>query len=635
MSETQVGVSGRPATRKSPFLIAVTALAILFGIVALALAGWGWTIELPARPNPPAETHMLWVDVVVRAVKVLLLSDIYYEDLSAANARLPLEWARAFGVASSLLFGVRLLLYAIGSHIHALWFRATSGGHDVIVGDGPAAVEYAGDHGRLFAKRRAIHLAAERAPTTRRLATFARGGSLENQLRASAAFRAKRIVVDEGDDADTWQTAQAIARKCGKTEILAHISDPWMRDRLSREVPTAKLTPFSYAAGAARQAMLAHPPYLIAGKLGAPAQHILIVGFGQVGQSVAREFIVTCVSPQLSRMMVTVVDPQATRIETDFRSRHPDLCTPKDGSPPASDANVDFGFFEGDFRLQDDKLFDFIRKRSQASEVCAVYIAIDLERRPLGLALALRAMATQEKLFRAPIFVCAQHGAGLPAIRQGAGYVAGDITKPDELIAREREAAQDGRLFNLSVVSFGSWPDAFDGAGLIERDHDGQAQRFHKEYSRLAADVAREKNPQLPPPEITKWAALSDQLRISNRRVAAHIRAKAHAAGFDLHGWLDQQRGGWQTHDLPPAADGFKLDDRDFMLRMAKLEHQRWMLDRYLDGWKLGPRDDYARMRPDLIPFEKLALESVHKDDEVIKTTKALLADANPGRKRR
>ncbi len=634
MAETQAGVSGRPATRKSAFLIAITALAVLFGVVALALAGWGWSIELsdPTTEHPRASA--LWVDIVIRTAKVLLLSDIYYAEF-VEPARLPLEAARAFGVASSLLFGVRLLVYAIGSHIHAIWFRATSGGHDVIVGDGVAAVEYAGNHWQLFDKRRAIHLAPERQPTARRLATFARSGSLENQLRAAAAFRAKRILVDEGDDADTWQTAQAIARKCRKAEVLAHITDPWMRDRLSREALTARLTAFSYASGAARQVMLAHPPYLLAGKLGAPAQHILIIGFGQVGQSVAREFIVTSVSPKTPQMMVTVVDPLASRIETDFRSRHPDLCTPKDGPAPRTGAHVDFGFLEGDFRLQDKQLFAFIRERSKASEICAVYVAIDLERRPLGLALALRAMATQEKLFRAPIFVCAQHGAGLPDVRQGAGYIAGDMAKPEELIAREREATQDGRLFNLSVSSFGSWPDAFDGAGLTEQELDGQAQRFHKEYSRLAADVARAKNPQEPPREITKWAVLPDQFRISNRRVAAHIRAKAHAAGFDLHDWLDKQKGGWQTHDLPPSAAHFALTDPNFMHGMAKLEHQRWMLDRYLDGWKLGPRDDYARMRPDLIPFEDLKPEAVHKDDEVIKTTKALLEDANPGKKRR
>ncbi|MDP3496047.1 MAG: hypothetical protein Q8R82_23290 [Hyphomonadaceae bacterium] len=638
MTQAEAGISGRPATRKSIFLILISALAVLFGVVALALAAYGWTFEPEVTQDP---LYMRITDITVRTIKVLLLSDIYYEPIEHPE-KWPLETARALGVASSLLFGVRLLLYAIGSHIHAMWFRFTSSNHDVIIGAGPAAEEYAGNHGALFKSRRAIRLADERAPTAKRLATYARTGTLENQLRIAAASRARRILVDEGDDADTWQSAQAIARKCRKAEVLAHITDPWMRDRLSREAPTARLTPFSYAGGAARQVMLAHPPYLLAQKLKAPAQHILIVGFGQVGQSAAREFIVTCVSPLFPHMMVTVVDPQAGRLETDFRSRHPDLCKPKNAVGAGDGSQIDFGFFEGDFRLNDEKLFAFIRERSKASEICAVYVAVDLERRPLGLALALRAMATQEKLFRAPVFVCAQHGAGLPAVHQGAGYVGGGETGKDR-IALERQAEQDSRLCDLRVVSFGSWPEAFDGAGLLEQDLDGQAKRFHKEYERLRAEEARRTDPAAPQMDAQPWEVLPDQLRVSNRRVAAHIRAKAHAAGFELGAWLDSRKGGWGTHDLPPAAhvlpgepdDALTAESAGQMRTLGELEHRRWMLDRYLDGWRKGERDDYARLRPDLIPFSEIAETSKKKDYTVIRTTRMLLEGKAPGGKRR
>lgn len=638
MTQAEAGISGRPATRKSISLILISSLAILFGVIALVLAAYGWTFEPEVTQDP---LYMRITDIAVRTVKVLLLSDIYYEPIEHVE-KWPLETARAFGTASSLLFGVRLLLYAIGSHIHAMWFRFSSNNHDVIIGNGPAAEEYAGHHGALFSRRRAIRLAEERAPTARRLATYARAGTLENQLRTAAASRAKRILVDEGDDADTWQSAQAIARRCKKAEVLAHITDPWMRDRLSREAPTARLTPFSYAGGAARQVMLAHPPYLLAEKLNAPALHILIVGFGQVGQSTAREFIVTSVSPMFPRMMVTVVDPQAMRLETDFRSRHPDLCKPKNAAGADDGSQVDFGFFEGDFRLNDDKLFAYIRERSKASEICAVYIAVDLERRPLGLALALRAMATQEKLFRAPVFVCAQHGAGLPAVHQGAGYVGGATTSK-ERIALERQAEQESRLCDLRVVSFGSWPEAFDGAGLLEQELDGQAKRFHREYERLRAEESRRADPTTPQMDGQPWEVLPDQLRVSNRRVAAHIRAKAHAAKFDLAGWLDSKKGGWATHDLPPAAhllpsetdEELAGEAAERMRALGELEHRRWMLDRYLDGWRKGERDDYARLRPDLVPYGDVPEASKKKDYVVIRTTRMLLEGKAPGGKRR
>ena len=71
------------------------------------------------------------------------------------------------------------------------------------------------------------------------------------------------------------------------------------------------------------------------------------------------------------------------------------------------------------------------------------------------------------------------------------------------------------------------------------------------------------------------------------------------------------------------------------MRMLGELEHRRWMLDRYLDGWRKGERDDYARQRPDLIPFAALDETSKKKDYTVIRTTRTLLEGKAPGGKRR
>lgn len=607
MSETQASANGGPVAGRPLVLVAITTLAILFGVVALTLAAWGWTYEPEVTQDPPL---MRGIDIAVRTVKVLLLSDIYYEPIEGP-LKWPLELARSLGTASSLLFGVRLLLYAVGSQMHALWFRAQSSDHDVIIGGGPAAVEYARNFQTLFGKSRAIRLAEERAPTMKRLATYARRGSIDNQIRAAVGKRARRVVIDEGDDADTWQIAQAFARACPKAEVLAHITDPWMRDRLSREEGRPGLAAFSYAGGAARQIMLAHPPFLLARKFGAAVQHILIVGFGQVGQSLAREFISTSLIDSDVKMMVTVVDPDAARIEPEFRGRYEGLA-----------GVVDFNFIAGDFRLSSVELMGKIQQRNGLALICAVYVAIDQDSRPLGLAMALREMAAQKGLFGAPIFLCAQHGAGLPTVRQGAGFIE---RAPADLIKLERRATAENKLCNLRIVSFGSWPDAFDGAGLLEPKFDAQARRFHEQYGKLLAQHAREREPGNEPPPVTPWDILEDQLRVSNRRVASHMRAKASVAGFDLGSWLESEGGCWKTHDLPPAAEYFHIDEPEFMGRMARFEHTRWMLDRYLDGWQYGERrDNHARIRPELVPFDQLDPANVHKDDEVIRTTQTL-----------
>jgi hypothetical protein len=402
--------------------------------------------------------------------------------------------------------------------------------------------------------------------------------------------------------------------------VLAHIRDPWIRDRLSRdrsstERATPKLTPFSYAGGAARQVMLAHPPYLLAKALELPAQHILIVGFGQVGESIAREFIVTSLVPGETKLMITVVDPDALTLAADFEGRHEELVK-----------HVDFNFIAGDFRLADARPEGFyatLKKRIAKAPICAVYVAIDLEHQPLGLAFAIRAAALRHGLFLAPVFVCAQHGAGLPTVRHGTGLVGGPAEVQEE---REKQAVAEGKLCNLRVVSFGSWPDAFDGAGMLEHPFDAQARRYHDVYSRNYAEAERKRTGSVTG-GIRSWDDLPDQLRVSNRRAAAHMRAKGFAAGYDLGRWLQSDKGFRESHELPPAHAAFGAGDAPDVA-MARLEHERWMLDRFLDGWRPGGRSDYYRTRQTLVPFDQLDADEIAKDNAVVETTRTLMKEA-------
>ena len=253
------------------------------------------------------------------------------------------------------------------------------------------------------------------------------------------------------------------------------------------------------------------------------------------------------------------------------------------------------------FRLADtraDGLIDRLKKRVAKAPICAVYVAIDLEHQPLGLAFAIRAMALRHGLFLAPIFVCAQHGAGLPPVRHGVGLVGGPTDVQEE---REKQAVAEGKLCNLRVVSFGSWPAAFDGAGMFEHPYDAQARRYHEEYGRNFASHERRNAGAVTRRAQRRGTTLPDQLRISNRRAAAHMRAKAFVMNYDLGRWLAADNGYRECHELPPAAGAFPAADEPDMA-MAKLEHQRWMLDRFLDGWRPGGRSDYYRTRQDAHP---------------------------------
>lgn len=39
---------------------------------------------------------------------------------------------------------------------------------------------------------------------------------------------------------------------------------------------------------------------------------------------------------------------------------------------------------------------------------------------------------------------------------------------------------------------------------------------------------------------------------------------------------------------------------------MAKMEHNRWNAERWLAGWRKGPKDPGSKLNPNLIEWEKL-----------------------------
>ncbi|MEZ5937618.1 MAG: RyR domain-containing protein [Hyphomonadaceae bacterium] len=576
-------------------------VTIFTGFGAFGCAFYGWTLD--REPQGVWD----WIEVGARSFHAFFLSDFYFDEVKE-QAQIPIALARTLAIAFTLLVAGRIVIAALGAWFARRMLRGRSG-HDVVVGDGPAAREYA----RLGLTRKVTLVDDDLPDELGQVATLRRRRPFSEQLKAANAKRARRILVDEGDDAATWHTAQEAARTCKGAEILAFVRDPWLQERLSRVDADSNLTPFSYASGVARQVMLAHPPYLAARRLNAPAQHILVIGFGQVGQALIREFLSTSIHPDPGGLMVTAIDPNMLTLKEDFAARHPALNT-----------QADIHYLTGDIRLEDGALLSVLRERCASAEFCAVYVAVQDSALPMSLAVAVKDKAERLNLFRAPIFVCAEHGSGLPRVRQGPGLVGEPCQTPEERSELEARSQSENCLFDLRLVSFGAWRSALDGSGLMEPDLDRHARKLHEAYRRNTG--ALEPGAVLRPSQ-QPWEKLSDEYRVANRRAAAHIRAKAAAAGFDLAGWLAAERDGRLAHELPPAAGVFNLTDDDLVDRLSRLEHRRWIVDRLLNGWRRGePRDDRARIHPDLKPFEELDAMTVAKDAAVVETTREILA---------
>ncbi len=590
-------------------------IVLVLGAIAMASGSYGQYLE-----NQPSDV-LDWLTLPIDVLNDLIQFEDPSETATNELARDFLQTAKLTGGLTFLLLAARVVIWPVITRTMSEQLLKIRSGHEVVFGQGIAANEY-----MLQPHKREVTQIAEGLET--RMARSARlgmAGTLERRVRASAATKARRLIVDEGTDSETWQVAQSAARLVPKADVLAHLSDPWIQEQLARIEVDAGLRPFSYSSGVSRQVMLAHPPFLLAKAMAAPAQHILIIGFGAVGQALLREFLVTSVVPEPARMMVTVFDPNIEELKADFIARHPALMDAIDGAFMASDLRFDSG--EG---------LEFLKKRREIAEICAAYVSINDANMPLSVAVAMKDRAARLDMFRCPIFLCAEHGAGLPRVRHGPGLMSEKRDFDSEARKQlENSSATQSLLCDLKLVSFGSWRDALDGSGLFEPMLDGQAQAFHNSYLKQA-------NPDGFPSDRTRgpseqdWTQLPDQYRISNRRAAAHIRAKAYAAGFDLAPWLEETSRGRYSHELPPAAEQLGQTTEEFVERMSRLEHQRWTLDRLLNGWRPGDvRDDFRKVHNQLKAFDQLNATEKAKDDTIVRVSEALLRTRNGASGRR
>lgn len=593
--------------------------AVLIGVAAVVLAGIGWWEYLAARP---AETTGVWRpgDVAVRAVKALLLSDIYYEESAMATlvgGRPVLQWARDLGVTFSVLMAGRLLLFAWTSMTVGVALRWRRG-HDIVFGESEAARAYAET---VSLDRKVTWVKQAERNRRGRLALLRRDQTVERELEDAGYRTARRIVVAEESDEASWKTADEVNTAAPLAELVVHVSDFWVNERFERRMAVRS---YSYAGGAARQVILAHPPFLLARRMSAPAQHIIVVGFGDMGQALVREFLGASVALHPRKMMVTVVTDDAEAAKCGFEERCPGFATGADGG------DVDIVFLQGDLTTgvgpgagadappaAGHRLDADFAARCAAAAPAAVYIALAEEESPLRSAIILRERAVKNGWFRAPIFVW--RAGGLERVTQGVGAV-GEVDKDGAPVVRP------GEIASLGLYAFGSWSEAMDGEGLFEPELDGRARAYHAAYEQ----AQRGKAPAgAQSAAVTDWRTLREDFRVSNRRVAYHIRSKLDAVGFDLAGWLADPSAHWMTHDLPAeAAREFDMDEASEMDALAELEHRRWLLDRILNGWRWAEkRDNFHRLHPKLIPFDQLDEAEIEKDRVNVRETAKILQE--------
>ena len=166
----------------------------------------------------------------------------------------------------------------------------------------------------------------------------------ETLARKAGLLRASSVVIDMGNDADTMVTAKPILRWLERNgpgtvrHMTVRIADPFLADmflEFSQKIGLGKLvrvSAFDENRVAARHALSSQPLFVRAAARGQSRVHALIVGFGDFGEKLFDQIMLTSIAGDLEQPRVTIVDKDAGRLQREFATRRPGVCESLDVS---------------------------------------------------------------------------------------------------------------------------------------------------------------------------------------------------------------------------------------------------------------------------------------------------------------
>ena len=134
------------------------------------------------------------------------------------------------------------------------------------------------------------------------------------------------------------------------------------------------------------------------------------------------------------------------------------------------------------------------------------------------------------------------------------------------------------------------------------------AQVIHEYY--------REKNRKKRKPDdpaMANWDNLQEDLKESNRQQADHIPVKLKAIGCDFIPIVDRE----------PKLIRLKKKEIE---TMAEIEHDRFVAERFSQGWSAGRRNPEKKTSPYLVEWEKLQENIKKYDRDAVRAIPKLLA---------
>lgn len=177
----------------------------------------------------------------------------------------------------------------------------------------------------------------------------------------------------------------------------------------------------------------------------------------------------------------------------------------------------------------------------------------------------------------------------------------------DDLLVRSIESAFESHT-QLKFV----YParEIFTVEAIFNATQDQLAIAIHNHYveSQIAAGDTVANNTSL-----VRWGDLPETLKDANRNQADHLQIKCRVITGSLH--------------YTPEQIEHVLSDKKNLERLARMEHERWVAEKRLDGWHYneGAKNTAARLSPSLISWEQLPERERQKDRDTVCNIPSLL----------
>lgn len=553
-----------------PLIVAVLAAVAIVLVVAGRLIG----------PTSVAEPG--WQDAVY---SVLLAFTIDGTFLGQQNA---ITLLGAFAAALTIYVALFGSLWLVFRRNLVGWWAARRRGHVVVVGDESDAEDLA------LALRAEANVVLVSANPTRhkRVTALERPATTWELIAATNSHHARSVVVMLADERANAAISTAIASgREGKAEpaIWCRTADRLVADRVSAvESGASRILVFDEASIMARELFALHPAHAVAERMAADRVHVVILGFGTLGQAMAEEAIFSGLAEGLERPMITVIDRDAAKIETVYRQ-----------SRPALDKAADVAFIEASLTTSENApalpaaALAATAARDDIARVTGIVVCLGTDADNIRVALALPDIRRREGRYFAPAFMRLR-----------------DPEAESVVFATAQRHVLDPNGGIHPLVR----PTRLMASDILDSAHRDEAARLlHDAYSRSEGKSAGAS---------TDWTHLPETYRRANRRGADHIAAKLFSIGLtsehDAHAPILVER---QAHQRLVAP--LQSDDDPRLPALAALEHRRWSADRVVDGWSYAAvRDDDRKHHPLLERGDYDALDPIEqqKDRDQIRT---------------